>query len=688
MSNVSVAFLWHFHQPLYSKPEDSTLPLPWVRLHCLKDYLDMLKHVQNYPEVHVTFNFTPSLLKQIDDYRTGVCTDEQFLLFKKKAEELTVEDRKNILRDFFLAHWEQMIEPNKRYFSLLLKRGKTIVEEEVDSIAATFTEEEMRDLQIWSNLVWIDPLFREEIKDLYEAGKHFTEEDKDRVIAVEKKIVSSIVDEYKKAQDSGQIEISTTPLYHPILPLLIDSELAKVSNPNVAIPFHFTHPEDARYQISEGFVVYEKMFGKKPRGLWPSEGSVCTALMPLLAEHDVRWIATDEEILARSIDVSFRRDENGVPNRPELLYKPWKFGDTAILFRDHALSDRIGFVYNRWDQKDAARDFIQKLNHIRNSLPAFDEFVIPIILDGENAWESYANDGTEFLEELYSGLVENNLKMTTISEFLQQHEVKNDLSSVFPGSWIGGNFNIWIGHPEDHVAWQIMIKLRRKLVQKNITDKKIWDRFYVLEGSDWYWWFGGEHYSAVSETFDELFRHNAAWIYKQIGEEPPPELFSFIKKPAERLTIQPNDRMTPEIDGLITHFYEWFHAGHAAINRMGGTMHRFAGLFSVIYCGFDEQNLYVRFDIENHDISDYQYKVRFYRPKKVTISLGEDSPVTYKMVNVAELSIPLTLLDFNERTSEVEFLITAQQKGVEIDRTPLLSFMVRLHDVKLYNWTV
>jgi len=599
MNNVSVAILWHFHQPIYSEPDNCTLLLPWVRLHCIKDYLDMLKHVQNYPEIQVTFNFTPSLLQQIHDYQTGKCTDRQFLLFKKKAEELAPEEKTDILRDFFLAHWERMIEVNPRYFALLLKRGKNIVEEELVSVAQTFTTDEYRDLQIWANLVWIDPLFRGEINDLYQKGKNFNEEDKDRVIAVENKIISSIFDEYKKALESGQIEISTSPLYHPILPLLINSDLAKVSNPNLAIPYQFSYPDDATHHIEKGIKVFEKCFGQRPRGMWPSEGSVCEELIPILSELGIEWIATDEEILARSLKTSFRRDEYGVPNRPELLYKPWKYDGVKILFRDHTLSDLIGFVYNGWDQVKAAQDLITRLRRIRDTLSTFDVFTIPIILDGENAWESYVNDGTEFLEGLYEGLKEEGIATTTISKFLEESEVKNELPSLFPGSWIGANFNIWSAHPEDQKAWQVVRNLRAKLVEKRITDEEAWNRFYVLEGSDWYWWFGEEHFSLIDEIFDELFRLNAQWIYKKIGEEPPPELFSPIKKSAKVIIYQPNDKMTPIIDGKVTHFYEWHHAGHADVMRMGGTMHRFAGLFSTIYCGIDDKNLFIRFDIEN-----------------------------------------------------------------------------------------
>ncbi len=687
MSNTSVAFLWHFHKPIYSKPDDCTLPLPWVRLHCLKDYLDMLKHVQKFPDIHLTFNFTPSLLLQIDDYKNNRCTDRQFLLFKKKAEELTVEDKINILRDFFLANWEHMIEINRRYFSLLLKRGKNIVEQELPTIAQSFTTDEFRDLQIWANLVWVDPIFRTEIEDLYKKGKNFKEEDKDRVIAIQNRIMGSVIDEYKKALESGQIEISTSPLYHPILPLLINSNLAKASNPNLAIPFEISYIEDAKKQIAEGINVFEKFFGQKPKGLWPSEGSVCQELIPLLSEFNIKWLATDEEILARSLERSFRREDTVIPNRPDLLYKPWKYNDINIVFRDHILSDLIGFVYNQWEQKEAAEDLVARLENIANTLPTSDQFLIPIILDGENAWESYANDGTEFLDTLYDSLSKSNIRTTTISGFLDSNEVKNELSSLFPGSWIGANFNIWIGHTEDHKAWLIVKKIRDKLVEKKITDPNIWDRLYILEGSDWYWWFGGEHISLVADVFDELFRLNAIWIYKKIGEEPPRELFAPIKKIEEILTQQPNDRMTPDIDGKVTHFYEWFHAGHIRVKRMGGTMQRFAGLFSMIYCGFDDKNLYIRLDITNHNPADYEYIIKFYKPVETIITLGKQSDIIYKIDKIVEVAIPISIINVNGEAN-VEFTVSAQQKGVEIDRTPPLKFTVRLRDVKLNNWTV
>ena len=663
------------------------MPLPWVRLHCLKDYLDMLKIVQRYPNIHVTFNFSPSLLLQIQDYQSGRCTDYQFLLFKKNAEDLSLEEKVDILRDFFLANWKEMIEPYPRYFSLLLKRGKNIVEEELLSIVQRFTVDEFRDLQIWANLAWIDPAFRGALDDLYKKGKNFSEADKERIIELENKIIGSIFDEYKKSLQSGQIEITTSPLYHPILPLLIDSKLASVSDPNLKIPFEFSCPDDAVHQVAEAVDVYEKIFGQKPKGFWPSEGGVCHELLPIVASLGIEWIATDEAILARSLGISLHRDENGVPNHPELLYRPWLLENVKIIFRDHILSDLIGFEYNKWESKNAALDFIARIKYIRKALPGSGKFCIPIILDGENAWESYKNDGEDFLKNLYENLLKENIPTTTITRFLQDGEIKETLPTLFPGSWINANFDIWIGQSEDHKGWQIIKRVREKMVQKGITDMELWNRLYILEGSDWFWWFGREYYFDVVDFFDELFRINVAWIYRKMGEEPPGDLFSPIHTWAEIFSSPPIDKMTPVIDGQITHFYEWSSAGHADVKRMGGTMHRFAGLFSIIHCGFDDKNLYIRFDVENHDILSYEYKIKFYEPKELEIFLGKSEGIVYKIQQVGEVAIPLSSFELNKE-GIVEFVIGARQGEIEVDRTPLLKFSIKLSDVRLQNWIV
>lgn len=687
MSNLSVALLWHFHQPLYGPPATNVLTLPWVRLHTLKDYLDMLRHVRQFSAVHVTFNFTPSLLMQIKGYQDGTLTDRQYELFRKPAEDLTVEERIEILRDFFLANWERMVEPYPRYFSLLLKRGKNIVDEELVSVARDFTDDEMRDLQIWANLVWIDPLFRSELKELYERGKNFREADKETIARCQQGIIKQVISEYRQAAQEGQIELTTSPLYHPILPLLINSDLARVSNPNLEIPFHYQHPEDAVNQIKLGLDVFESVFRFRPRGLWPSEGSVCPEMADLLSGLGIDWIATDEEILSRTVKTVFRRDEHGVPEHGEKLYVPWQFGSLKILFRDHVLSDLIGFTYNTMPAAAAAADLLGRIQYIRASLPASGRYILPIILDGENAWEYYENDGTVFLDKMYEGLTRNNLPALTISEFLAQTPPAAPLPSIFPGSWIGANFNIWIGKPEDHQAWQVVLRLRNLLQAKNITDPAIWDRLYVLEGSDWYWWFGDDYLSVSSETFDDLFRQNALWIYKRIGEEPPPELFSSLNQRGTSQPVLPIDRIQPTIDGRLTYFYEWYNAGFIDLRRLGGTMHRFAGLFSGIYFGFDERYLYIRFDIINHDILSYRYSIRFYRPVEKTVSLQDSEDILCRLNTIGEVRIARAALTA-VTDGIIEFTISAQKEGIEVDRTPLLRFSTQLSNALLHNWTV
>jgi len=687
MGNLSVALYWHFHQPPYARPGDNVLPLPWVRLHAMKDYLDMLLHVRKFPDLRVTFNFTASLLMQLKGYAEDRITDRQFVLFRKNAEDLTVDERVEILKDFFLANWDRMIEPYPRYFSLLLKRGKNIVDVELPAIAREFTADEMRDLQIWANLVWVDPLFRAELRELFERGKNFREADKEIMIRLTQRIFRETISEYRAAFEAGQIELTTSPLYHPILPLLINSDLARESNPNLEIPFQFRHPEDAVRQVEEGLRCFESFFGIRPKGLWPSEGSVCPELAQLLPGQGIEWIATDEEILARSIKTSFRRDENGIPNHPEKLYAPWRMGDLKVVFRDHVLSDLIGFTYHAWDPAEAAADLLNRIKHIRDLLPGGDRFLLPIILDGENAWEYYPEDGSEFLDLFYAGLAAEHLPTSTVSGFLAGHETKNTLHTIFPGSWIGANFNIWIGKNEDHQAWLAVKKIRDRLVEKKVEDPAAWDKLYALEGSDWYWWFGDDYSSLTTEVFDELFRQNAIWIYQRIGDDPPPELFAPINRREEAVGTPPIDRMTPVIDGQITTYYEWYNAGFVDIKRIGGTMHRFAGLFAGIYFGFDERNLYLRLDVINHDIQQYKYELKFYKPAILDMPLETGNGVTCRIGAIAEAALSRTLFGGAE-DGTVEFVVRAHKDGVEVDRTPLLRFSTLLKDAAMNNWTV
>jgi alpha-amylase/alpha-mannosidase (GH57 family) len=287
-----------------------------------------------------------------------------------------------------------------------------------------------------------------------------------------------------------------------------------------------------------GISLYEKTFGKKPKGMWPSEGSVSETILPLVVKAGINWIATDEEILYLSLLMKKEGEARNTTRGSGTLYKPYQIatGDKklSILFRDHTLSDLIGFVYSNWDANQAASDFIQRLHQIRKDIPESElsASVVTIILDGENCWEYYKNDGHDFLAALYTKLSEDRLLRTaTISEFLESPVKPQKLSGLFAGSWINHNFRIWIGHPEDNLAWDLLTKTREALVDfgkqkgQNPESEKIlqaaWREIYIAEGSDWNWWYGDEHQADGIEEFDRMFRSHLLYVYELIGSDPP-----------------------------------------------------------------------------------------------------------------------------------------------------------------------
>jgi alpha-amylase/alpha-mannosidase (GH57 family) len=417
-----VSFLWHMHQPFYKVPGTSLYRLPWVRLHGTKDYLDMVDTLAEFPDIKQNYNLTPSLLEQLLDYTENNAKDFPLELTIKKASELAPEEKTAILENFFLANWDTMIKPFPRFYELLMKRGIHLTKSDYLRVSEYFSTKDFLDIQVLYNLCWIDPHFRENdpfLKSLVAKGSAYTEEEKQELVVKQLSILQEIIPSYRKAAEKGQIEISVSPFYHPILPLLCNTSTARISMPDVSLPHKpFAHPEDAEKQIRMAIEYFERLFGYRPAGMWPSEGSVSKDVLLLLAKQGITWIATDEDILSHSIGKPLR-DSSRTIISPDMLYRPYLFEDVSILFRDHNLSDLIGFVYSKWDSKKAAEDLIQNLLSARASLPKGPPFLVSIILDGENAWEYYQNDGRDFLRYLYEGLSrEKRLKTVTISEYL------------------------------------------------------------------------------------------------------------------------------------------------------------------------------------------------------------------------------------------------------------------------------
>ena len=359
-----IAFVWHMHQPYYKDDVTGSYILPWVRMHGIKDYYDMPALLTDFPDIHQTFNLVPSLLKQIRDYVENGATDKFLTLALKPAAELDQEDKLFLLKNSFLANWDTMIKPYPAYWQLLDRRGYSVALNDLQNDTRYYTTQDYLDLQVWFNLTWFDPFFKQKdpfLKGLIQKGSGFTENEKVLLIQKQREVMALIIPEYRQLAEKGRIELTTTPFYHPILPLLCDTNIASESHPGVRLPHrHFHHPEDARDQLRAAMRLHERVFGSRPRGLWPSEGSVSEEVLRIAAEAGFEWAATDEGVLARSLQMGFHRQGDRTVSGGGDLYRPHRFqpGNRGIslFFRDHQISDLIGFVYSRMDAHAAAAD--------------------------------------------------------------------------------------------------------------------------------------------------------------------------------------------------------------------------------------------------------------------------------------------------------------------------------------------
>lgn len=690
------------HQPFYRDPMTGIYRLPWVRLHGTKDYLDMVEILKEFPDIKQTFNVTPSLLEQIIDYTENNAKDIYLELTLKKASDLDIEEKMFILENFFLANWDNMIKPFPRYYELLMKKGLHLLKSELTRITRYFNNNDFLDLQVLFNLCWIDPLFRKKdplLKMLADKGRDYTEEDKNMLIMKQSSILKEIIPTYKEMSQKGHIEISVSPFYHPILPLLCDTDFAKIAMPDVTLPQRrFSHPEDAEKQIKMGIDYFEKLFGYRPNGMWPSEGSVSEEVLRLVAKEKIQWIGTDEDILSISIEKQLRDASRNIIE-PVILYKPYIFENVSIIFRDHNLSDLIGFVYSKRDPQKAAEDLINRLIQAQRSLPKNKPHLLSIILDGENAWEYYKNDGHDFLRYLYEGLSrEKRLKTITISEYLHEHDKGEPLKKLHAGSWIYANYSVWIGHEEDNRAWDYLAETRNELEvfqemnpEKNLSEA--WKAIYIAEASDWNWWYGDEHVTDTQKDFDELFRTNLMKVYKEMGKEVPPHLFIPILREDRGITpaIAIRGFIEPKIDGFVTSYYEWYQGAYMDIKKSGGSMHKAESILSHFYYGFNKDNLFLRLDtaIPFGDLPDNtKFSIDLIRPFHMKILVWikpllkaellktknsewekiKDIP-DVAMQDIFEIKIPFSDLNAKEK-DEINLSISIIKNGEEIERCP------------------
>jgi alpha-amylase/alpha-mannosidase (GH57 family) len=649
------------HQPDYRDPVAGQTLLPWTYLHAVKDYGEMLKTAAEVEGARMTFNLVPTLVEQLDRYLDGSANDRWLNLARRDPAGLDSDDKHFLLSQFFSVHAERHILPHRRYRELARKKETAAADE--------FNDQELRDLQVWFLLAWAGHHLRREplIQGLLIRGANFTETDKAGLFEIYDREVAGILELYRKLEQSGRIEISVTPYAHPILPLLCGTAVAREATPGMQLPAaSFKHPEDAALQIRYGLQLVADRLGERPRGMWPSEGSVSEAAVPLLAEAGALWAATDEGILARSLP-------GGLRNRSQ-LYRPYSYAGLPLLFRDLELSDRIGFVYAHWDPQRAAADLIGHLQRAAKDAPGG---ILPLILDGENCWERYTDNGYPFLRALYEGIVANkDLCLTTVSEALEFCS-PIPLQKLAAGSWINSDFHIWIGHPEENTAWDWLERARRDTLAQGenetlpevavgSTPPEAILHLLRAEGSDWFWWFGDDHSTDQADIFDLLFRRHLEALYRSCGRPVPGYLSQPIKPAPEiRRLKEPSALFTPTINGRSGDYFEWLAAGHADLSG-GGAMHAQHHEFSTLLYGYDLKNLYLRLDPTEDlgnllgregrlevRLSAHQSWIARFEPirQKLTLHLEGSARIAARgkgaAQQVVELAIPLAPIDLS-----------------------------------------
>ncbi len=728
MQPVSLALFWHQHQPYYPDRIGGETLMPWVRLHGIKDYWGMAWHLKEVPEFRCTINLVPSLLQQLRAYTHEGASDRHLDLSRLPADSLNATDAHEIIEQFFMANVESMIRPFPRYMELFQRRGNN--GEPADRIVRRFTDRDFRDLQVWNNLTWMHPLLFERDPDLMalrQKAQNYTESDKAWLLAKQLEVLREIVPLHQELMESGQVELTTTPFFHPILPLLCDKRSARQAMPSCALPqFLESYREDAVIHLQRAIAYHTELFGRPPQGMWPSEGSVSQEVIALIADVGIQWIATDEEILSSSTNGWVGRDGNGYLRHPEMLYRPWRLEEQGrqlqAVFRDHALSDLIGFQYQRAEATQAVNDFIGKLEAIRNAVEPHSQgrpVFVPVILDGENCWEYYPDGGVHFLRTLYRQCASRHtVRPVRIGDYLREYPATDRIGHLFAGSWISHNFAIWIGHEEDNTAWDLLHQTREFLVRMQAGGgiapdvlARAWEEIYIAEGSDWYWWFGDDHSSAQDALFDQLFRKHLKNVYIILKAPYPPQLDRPISRGEQRpIHTHPKGFLPVKVDGRRTYF-EWINAGQYVSGSERGTMTMVTqGPVHEMFFGFDRDRFLLRLDtaqnarqalaeIETlhitflepagsqvfvHGFSSGELIGTFFRENRPFPEYRVDAAVGA----VLELSIPVDAVRHGPN-AHLEFFVELNQMGNSLDRLPregLISLRIPSPDFEKLMW--
>lgn len=562
-----VAVLWHMHQPDYRDPLQGRPTMPWARLHALRGYRDMAVALLETGAA-TTVNLVPSLLDQLLGYAEGG-GDPHLDLTRAPAASLDPAQRAVVAGSFLAGH-PAMFDAHEATRALRARRERN----------EPLSTQELLDLQVWSTLAWVGwSGLRDEpvLAELRRKARGFHEDDKRAMLAACERLVRGLIPLWRQLAQAGRVEISASPYYHPILPLLIDTRFARRCLPDLParIP-QFCHPGDARAQLQRGRRRVEEVLGVPVEGLWPPEGAICPEVVPLAAEAGFTWLVSDEGNLLRS-----ERDD-GPPGGP------WDLGSGVVgFFRDRDLSDSIGF---RWARRPAQ----QVVDELMAACRRHEQLAV-IALDGENPWESFEDAGREHQLRLFDALARG--PGTTLRDRARDREGLGGVYALHTGSWINADLAIWFGDDEDRMAWEQLARARDAVFRHGNPPEAL-EHVQAAEGSDWFWWYGREFATPFALEFDRLFRAHLGAAWQALGEPAPDALSAPIKQrvgtvPDLRLPTRPI-RLRPE--GRRPGFFEWLGAGYADVGQSGSSMALGATHLKGIAWGLDGETLSVRLD--------------------------------------------------------------------------------------------
>ncbi len=661
--------------------------MPWVFLHAIKDYHEIPWYLSRYPGLKATFNLVPSLMYQLQRYIEGSANDMLLEIFRKDVSILS-EDEKEILSSYlFLANEKNMITPLPRYNHLYRE-----FQNSQETIAA-FSNQQILDTQMLFLLSWCGNYLRQNsefVASMIQKGREYSHTDKMVLLDTLTQFLKAIVPLYAQMGKSGQIALCTTPYYHPILPLLLDKKSALEAREKTPMP-ECSHDLSAfaGKQVEDAIAYFTSTFGKAPQGFWPSEGSVSMQTARLLAKNGIKWCCSDEDILFHTLGDDSRSN----------LYSNYtlRFGQEAvdIRFRDRHLSDMIGFEFSNQDPLHAVRQFMDHLKAIYEN--SSESPLVNVILDGENAWEFYPQNAQMFFDTLYKELANAPwLQTVTMDEISQNEHIRTkQLQHLSSGSWIGGNFDIWIGHEEKNRAWELIDMAygdyaKNKASLGKQTQKQIERELMIAMGSDWFWWYGDDHYTSLKGEFDMLFRKHLINVYSLMQRQLPQAVATPIikNKPQNRFHTKPKSYITPKIDGRDTNYFDWLDASRIDLKKEFSAMDAKQNIVSVLRYGYDESFFYLLFEGDFKHVGPEYSLVVYLDQKAHTFTLNKGScrknGCTVCFENAIELKIPRKVYD-----TQIEFGFELYKSQQKVQFFPIYSdFTVSFDPLSLTRWYV